>query len=577
MEFELSYTAVQEQFRNEVRAWLVENVPDGITARPRSFEESRAIYLLRRELGRKLGANGWLYPSGEKKYGGGGLDLDQIIVLEEETARLGLGLPPYYDSGGKMGSASIRVWGTEEQKQRFLPPIYKGEVRSWQLLTEPTAGSDLAGVRTTAIRDGDVYVVNGQKIYIGSHHGADRYWTIAVTDPKGKRHQNVSWFMIDASLPGITTQPLYMLSAQSEGETDEFGHKNIIFFDNVRVPADCLVGGENNGWKVASTHLEVEHSGQGNIRTNPVWIALLAHCRSHHRDGRPLIEDPDVRAKLAEIFSRLEAVRLLSTRNFWMVYAGEKRSYEGSQVSYLRKTTNLWLTKAILDLLGPEALTNDPVLGAIDGLAEAQQRRGIVEQHPGGTTDIQRVVIARRLGVGNREPQQAGRLGEEGLARKQRTRGGLTVDLSLTSSQILIRDSARSFVRRHVPRAELVRQAKEGQTWDPSWFAQFCDAGWTGALVPTALGGPGSRSVQRRPDLRGTGTWRGAESAARFERDCCLSAAGVPAVRAARRGTDCDRGGQHDPDPGAAKTRNLVEWRRCDLHHADAEQTAAGF
>ena len=129
MEFELRYTAAQEAFRNEVRTWLAENVPDGITSRPRSFEASRAIYLMRRELGRKLGAKGWLYPSGEKTYGGGGLDLDQIIVLEEETARLGLGLPPYYDSGGKMGSASIRVWGTEEQKQRFLPPIYGGEVR----------------------------------------------------------------------------------------------------------------------------------------------------------------------------------------------------------------------------------------------------------------------------------------------------------------------------------------------------------------------------------------------------------------------------------------------------------------
>jgi alkylation response protein AidB-like acyl-CoA dehydrogenase len=198
VEFELKYNEAQEQFRDEVRTWLAANVPDGITARPRSFEASHAIYLKRRELGRKLGAKGWLYPSGEKQYGGGGLDLDRIIVLEEETARLGLGLPPYYDSGGKMGSASIRVWGTEEQKQRFLPPIYRGEVRSWQLLTEPSAGSDLAGVKSTAIRDGNFYVVNGQKIYIGSHHGADRYWTILVTDPQGKRHQNVSWFMIDA-------------------------------------------------------------------------------------------------------------------------------------------------------------------------------------------------------------------------------------------------------------------------------------------------------------------------------------------------------------------------------------------
>ena len=178
------------------------------------------------------------------------------------------------------------------------------------------------------------------------------------------------------------------------------------------------MGGENNGWKVASTHLEVEHSGQGNIRTNPVWIALLAHCKTQLRDGRPIIEDPEARDKLAEIFSRLEAVRLLSTRNFWMVYAGEKRSYHGSQASYLRKTTNLWLTKAIHDLLGPEALTSDALYGAMGGIAEMQQRRGIVEQHPGGTTDIQRVVIARRLGVGAREPQQAGKLGEEGLAKK---------------------------------------------------------------------------------------------------------------------------------------------------------------
>jgi alkylation response protein AidB-like acyl-CoA dehydrogenase len=418
VEFELKYTPAQQEFRVEVRNWLAENVPDGINARPATMEGSRRLYLLRRELGRRLGAKGWLYPSGDKAYGGGGLEFDQIIVLEEETARLGIGLPPYYDSGGRIGSASIRVWGTEEQKRRLLPPIYKGEVRTWQLLTEPSAGSDLAGVKSTAIRDGNDYVLNGQKIYIGSHHGAERYWIIAVTNPKGKRHQNLSWFMIDASLPGITTQPLYMLSAQSEGDTDEFGHKNIIFFDNVRVPVDCLVGGENNGWKVASTHLEVEHGGQGNIRTNPVWTALLAHCRTHHRDGRPLIEDPDVKARLAEIYSRLEAVRLLATRNFWMVYSGEKRSYEGSQVSYLRKTTSLWLTKAILDLLGPGALTGDTVLGAMDGLAEMHQRRGIVEQHPGGTTDIQRVIIARRLGVGNREREQAGRLGEEGRLRK---------------------------------------------------------------------------------------------------------------------------------------------------------------
>jgi alkylation response protein AidB-like acyl-CoA dehydrogenase len=418
VEFELKYTPEQEEFRGEVRSWLAENIPPGMSRSPKSWDESKELYDQRRALGRKLGAKGWLYPSGDKRYGGGGLSFDRIIVLEEESARIGITLPPYYDSGGRIGGASIRVWGTEEQKKRFLTPIYLGEWRSWQLLTEPTAGSDLAGVKMTAIRDGDHYVMNGQKIYVGSHHGAEQLWTIAVTDPKGKRHQNVSWFMIDASLPGITIQPLYMLSARSEGDTDEHGHKNIVFFDNVRVPADCLVGGENNGWKVASTHLEVEHGGQGNIRTNPVWTELLAYCKTQHRDGKRLIDDPEVRAKLATIYSRLEAVRLMATRNFWMVYSGEKRSYEGSQASYVRKTTNLWLTKALLDLLGPEALSTDPLRGAMQGFSESHQRRGIVEQHPGGTTDIQRVIIARRLGIGKREREQAGKLGEEGTLRK---------------------------------------------------------------------------------------------------------------------------------------------------------------
>src|SRR5918999_924283 len=109
----------------------------------------------RRELGRRLGEKGWNYPLGPREYGGGGLDGEPPLILEEEADRLDLSLPPYYDSGGRLGSASVLVWGTEEQKRRFLPPIYTGEVRTWQLLSEPGAGSDLAGVQTTALRDGD--------------------------------------------------------------------------------------------------------------------------------------------------------------------------------------------------------------------------------------------------------------------------------------------------------------------------------------------------------------------------------------------------------------------------------------
>jgi alkylation response protein AidB-like acyl-CoA dehydrogenase len=405
----MTYTAEQARFRQEVREWFAENTPPDIDIRPQNDGESFQLYQRRRELGRKLGTRGWLYPSAPAAYGGGGLDFDSVIVLEEESHRLGIGLPPYYDSGGRLGSASIHVWGTEEQRQAFLPPIYRGEVRTWQLLTEPSAGSDLAGVRSTAIRDGDSYVLNGQKIFVGSNHGADRLWVIAVTNPQGERHENLSWFMIDANLPGITIQPQYLLSGSGEGALDT-GHKNTVYFENVRIPAFSRIGGENNGWRVASTHLELEHGSSGSIRQNEIWPRLLEYCRETTRDGRRLIDDPSVTARLARIYSQLEMTRLLAVRNFWMSYAGVKKSYEGPQSSYLRKTTGLWLTKEILDIIGPSALTDDEKWGALAGLAEAQQRDGIVNMHPGGTTDIQRVIMARRLGIGKRPREEAGQV-----------------------------------------------------------------------------------------------------------------------------------------------------------------------
>ena len=399
MDFEVTYTAAQQRFRQEVRAWLEANVPAGIARTPASPEDSLARYRELRALGRRLGDRGWLYPRAPKEYGGGGLDVDHTIILEEEVDRLDLSLPPYYDSGGRLGSATVLVWGTEEQKRAFLPPIYRGEVRTWQLLTEPGAGSDLAGVTTTALRDGDEYVISGQKIFVGSDHGADRIWMIAVTDPRGKRHENLSWFMIDAALPGITVQPMALLGTGGEGGTDP-AVKNTVFFDHVRVPALALVGGENNGWKAASTHLELEHGAGGRIGRNRVWERLLRYCQDTKRDGIPLSQHTDTRDVLADIYARTEVMRLFGLRNFWLTYAKRPRSYEGPQLSYYRKMTGLWMTGAILEAVGPAALTTDETWGSPDGFLELQQRNGIIAVHPGGTADIQRVSMARRIGIG---------------------------------------------------------------------------------------------------------------------------------------------------------------------------------
>jgi len=130
MDFEVTYSEAQQRFRREVRAWLEANVPAGITRLPASPADSLQRYRELRAFGRALGAKGWLYPRAPGQYGGGGLDVDHSIILEEEVDRVGLALPPYYDSGGKLGSATILVWGTEAQKQAFLPPIYRGAVRT---------------------------------------------------------------------------------------------------------------------------------------------------------------------------------------------------------------------------------------------------------------------------------------------------------------------------------------------------------------------------------------------------------------------------------------------------------------
>jgi 3-oxocholest-4-en-26-oyl-CoA dehydrogenase alpha subunit len=410
MDFEVTYTEEQQRFRAEVRAWFEANVPPGLNRKPASTEESHQLYLQRRDLGRRLAERGWNYPLAPQEYGGGGLDVDHAIILEEEADRFELSLPPYYDSGGRLGAPSIIVWGTEEQKRHFLPPIFKGEVRTWQLLTEPGAGSDLAGVKTTAIRDGDEYVINGQKIFVGSDHGCDRIWMIAVTDPNAPRHENVSWFMIDASLAGITTAPMELMGTGGEGGADS-GVKQTVWFDNVRVPAISLVGGENNGWRVASTHLELEHGGGGRIGRNRLWERLLDYCRTTMRDGKPLTEDPDVRDLLADIYIKGEVGRLFGLRNFWLTYGRQPKSYEGPQLSLYRKLAGLWMTGAILEAVGPAALTDDDTWGSPGGFLESQARNGIVAVHPGGTADIQRVQMARRIGIGRAQREAAGVVG----------------------------------------------------------------------------------------------------------------------------------------------------------------------
>lgn len=406
MNFEVEYTPEQESFRKEVREFLEAAVPAALRETKAEDGQPYEKYLMCRELGRKLGTRGWLFPTEPKEYGGGGLSADHAMVLSEELGRFDLGNPPFYDAGASLGGPTIRVWGTEEQKKQYLPPMYRGEVRAWQLLTEPSAGSDLASVQTRAIRDGDEYVLNGQKIFIGSDWGADWFWTIAVTNPEAPRHQNVSWFMIDSSLPGITVQEMELLTRSDAG-----GVKNSIFFDGVRVPASALVGGENNGWKVASTHLELEHGGGGGVGRFRMWDRIAHYCAAERWDDKRVSDDQDARDQLSAIFADVETGRLFGLRNFYLAHANKPRSYGGPQANAWRKLGNRRRAEWMQNILGYYSLVSDEEYAPEEGHVELFQRSAIMGTHPGGTVEVLKLIMARRIGIGRSSREEAGDLG----------------------------------------------------------------------------------------------------------------------------------------------------------------------
>ncbi len=193
------------------------------------------------------------------------------------------------------------------------------------------------------------------------------------------------------------------------------GRKNTVFFDSVRVPAFNLVGGENNGWEVAHTHLEYEHGGAGRLRRIPNLVELMDYCRNTMVNGKPLSHDPDVRDILADIRAEMEVNRLFGLRNFWMSRTKQRMSYEGSQAHFYSRMFALRTSQRLQDLLGYFALTKDPKWTPGTGRIELYTRYGLGALHGGGTHDTDRVIIARRMGLGRTQRESAGQMATGGV------------------------------------------------------------------------------------------------------------------------------------------------------------------
>ena len=398
MDFEFRYTAEQDSFRQEVRSWLDENVPADMKKPLDSAHTDRETFHWIKDFRKKLGAKGWLYPTWPTEYGGGGLTGDHDIILKEEFGAREV-------PGGEASAlfpAAAAVWGTEDQKQKFLRPTLQGETSLFQLFTEPGAGSDLAALRTRATKDGDDWVINGEKVFNGSKVGyqldpsvgevdileeVDEMFTLAITDPNAPRHRNMGYFVVPGSAPGVTFQTMDLLSGQG---------KQQIYLDNVRVSGERLIGGESQGWQVAQTTLELEHGGGGQLTPRNQVAAQMIELARQTGAG----SHPHLLHTLMDAYIDNQILRLIGLRNYWMYEAKQEMSYHGSQNSLWRKESALRTADAVREVLGLTTLLDQDDAGApFDGALESHQRESLVGAHPGGTIEVQKVIIARRIGV----------------------------------------------------------------------------------------------------------------------------------------------------------------------------------
>ncbi len=397
MDFALPYTEEQERFRQEVRAWLAENVDEDMKEPvdpEMDFTDELGEYW--REKYKEIAAKGWLYPTFPTEYGGGGLTGDHETIIEEEFNRARI--PAHVNN--ILAVPAIMVWGTEEQKRKFLPPILSAEEVCWQKFTEPKGGADLADYQSKAVRDGDDWLLTGSNVFIGAHGKTEWLFGPMMTDPDAPRHRNLGFFMIPVPSDGLTINEMDLL----------IGHrKRAIFLDNVRVPGDHLIGGDHQGWQVANTSLEQEHGGRGRaFPRDKVVDNLVDFAKGTSQDGGVVGSDPVAQQSTMENVIESHIHSLLLKRTFWMYQNQMQINYEGNVANVYGRESSLRIAWRVRDVMGMYALLGTKEPGAPhEGAQEVNQRGRAGQNHAGGSTNIAKVVLARRIGVSRTKEQAA--------------------------------------------------------------------------------------------------------------------------------------------------------------------------
>ncbi len=391
MEFRDSGSEVA--FRQEVRGFLDAEYPVEMSAGRTEWGlfnasgmRGKEYYDFFRDWTRKLNTRGWGAPAWPKEHGGGGLSVKEQFILSEEFAWKRAPRPGGIGHG--WAGPTIMVAGTEEQRQRYLPRIISGEDQWCQLFSEPGAGSDLASLQTRAVRDGDDYVVNGQKIWTSGAHRSDMGILIARTDPDAPKHRGISYFLVDMKTPGISVRPLVnMLSSH------EF---NEVYFEDVRIPADSLLGEENRGWYLAATTLDFERSGIATSVAHQLIVKdLVAWARESDESRLP--SNRSLRTELADRAIEAQVEGLISYRIISMQERGEIPNKESSIAKLYSSELDVRLAVTGMHLSGMYGQFEDREdARGLGGRLARFYMHSTTSPIGGGTSEIQRNIIATR-------------------------------------------------------------------------------------------------------------------------------------------------------------------------------------
>ncbi len=380
---EFRFTAEEEAFRSDVREFLKEELPPGWQDQFDSETELGAEQ--QSEFGRrftkKLAQRRWLTMPWPQEYGGLNASIMQQMIYNEEMAYADA--PATFSMGVAWVGPALMIYGTDEQKKRFLPPIASHDEIWCTLYSEPQAGSDLASLQTRAVRDGDEWVINGQKIWTTGAHRSHWGWLAARTDPDAPKHKGISMFIVPMDAPGITVRPLVNMAGMHGF--------NEVFFEDVRIPAGYLVGQENNGWYQLAVSLDFERSSIAGAARARRWLEDLVQFAAEHRpDGK-------VRHRLGEVALEIEVGKYLSYRVASLQQAGKMPNYEASIAKLYSSELGQRLAGTGMDLLGLYGqLQPHSKWTRLRGRVERYYLAGVAETMAGGTSEIMRNIIAMR-------------------------------------------------------------------------------------------------------------------------------------------------------------------------------------